>query len=130
MTLLLTCVTHRFVVQASDRRLTLANGAIHEEVANKATLLSNYATFAYTGLAKCSTVEPTDVLMLRSLSRPGVPLLKQLSNLGEEAARSIRNLPFSGVRPSDRGWIRRTSFVGGGFFWPLSTRTLWTSPIS
>ena len=114
MTLLLTCITHRFVVQASDRRLTLPNGSIHEELANKATLLGNHATFAYTGLAKCSVNESTDALMLRILSQPGIPILKQLSNLGQEAAKSIRNLSLPG-RPSDRGWIRRTSFVGGGF---------------
>lgn len=116
MTLLLTCVTHGFVVQASDRRLTLTNGTIHEELANKATLLGNHAVFAYTGLAKCSISEPTDVLLLRSLAKPGVPILQQLVNLGEEAGRSIRNLSLVGVRPSDRGWVRRTSFVGGGFF--------------
>lgn len=116
VTLLLTCVTHRFVVQASDRRLTLTNGDIHEEIANKATLLGNHATFAYTGLSKCSISEPTDLLLLRSLAEPGVPILQQLRNLGEDAGRSIRNLPLPGVRPSDRGWVRRTSFVGGGFF--------------
>jgi hypothetical protein len=82
VTLLLTCITHRFVVQASDRRLTLPNGSIHEELANKATLLGNHATFAYTGLAKCSVNESTDALMLRILSQPGIPILKQLSNLG------------------------------------------------
>jgi hypothetical protein len=116
VTLLLTCVTHRFVVQASDRRLTLTNGAIYEEIANKATLLGNHATFAYTGLSKLSVSTPTDVLLLRSLAEPGVPILKLLRNLGENAGRSIRNLSLPGVRPSDRGWIRRTSFVGGGFF--------------
>jgi hypothetical protein len=116
VTLLLTCVTHRFVVQASDRRLTLTNGAIHEEIANEATLLGNHATFAYTGLSKLSVSEPTDVLLLRSLAEPGVPILQLLRNLGENAGRSIRNLSLPSVRPSDRGWVRRTSFVGSGFF--------------
>jgi hypothetical protein len=115
VTLLLTCVTHRFVVQASDRRLTLINGDIHEEIANKALLLGNHATFAYTGLSKCSITESTDLLLLRSLAEPA-PIIQQLGNLGKNAGRSIRHLPLPGVRPSDRGRVRRTSFVGGGFF--------------
>ena len=115
MTLLLTCVTHQFVVQASDRRLTLSNGAPHEEIANKATMLGNHGTFAYTGLAKCSVTESTDQLLLRSLGEPGVPILKQLNNLGESAGKSIRNLNLTSVQPSERRAVRRTSFVGAGF---------------
>ena len=43
MTLLLTYMTHQYVVQASDRRLTLLDGTIKEELANKATLWGNFA---------------------------------------------------------------------------------------
>lgn len=114
MTLLLTCVTPRFVVQASDRRLTFLNGTSAEEIANKATMLCRQATFAYTGLSRCSVTERTDELLLRCLAKPGTTFDAILNELAKEAGTSIRNLPLQ-VRPSERSAVRRTSFVGGGF---------------
>ena len=113
MTLLLTCVTPRFVVQASDRRLTFLNGKTAEELANKATMLCRHATFAYTGLSQCSVIERTDELLLRCLAKPD-PINVLLDGLAKEAGRAIRNLPLQ-VQPSQRRWVRRTSFVGAGF---------------
>ncbi|MGO8956926.1 MAG: hypothetical protein ACLQFR_06105 [Streptosporangiaceae bacterium] len=114
VTLLLTCVTHRFVVQASDRRLILPNGDVVEDIANKATLLGNHATFAYTGLARCSVTERTDELLLRCLAEPNVPIIQVFDKLAKSAAQSIRGLSLP-VRPSERRVLRRTSFVGAGF---------------
>lgn len=114
MTLLLTCVTPRFVVQASDRRLTYLNGDSAEEIGNKATMLCRQSTFAFTGLARCSLTERTDELLLRCLAKTGAAFDPILNELAKEAGTSIRNLPLQ-VRPSDRGTVRRTSFVGAGF---------------
>jgi hypothetical protein len=114
LTLLLTCVTHDFVVQASDRRLTFLDGRIAEEVANKATLFGNAANFAFTGLARCSHRETSDELLMRCLSAPNLPLVGLLEGLAKSAARDIRNLPLR-VRPRDRRAVRRTSFVGAGY---------------
>jgi hypothetical protein len=113
MTLLLTCVTPCFTVQASDRLLTLPSGDVHDEAANKATMLGKFATFAYTGLARCSLVEPTDELLLRCLAK-NAPINTLLDGLAREAAHGIRNLPFPGST-SQKLVVRRTSFVGAGF---------------
>lgn len=69
LTLLLTCVTQRFTVQASDRRLTKLDGTLAEERANRATLLAYYGSFAYTGLAVSSRTETTDEMLLRALAK-------------------------------------------------------------
>jgi hypothetical protein len=114
VTLLLTCVTDRFAVQASDRRLTLVNGDVAEDHANKATMLCRQATFAYTGLAQCSVAERTDELLLRCLARQIAPFDRLLAGLGTDAARAIRNLPLR-VPADQRRAVRRTSFVGAGF---------------
>jgi hypothetical protein len=114
VTLLLTCVTPRFAVQASDRRLTLWGGGVGEELANKATMLCRHATFAYTGLAQCSVRERTDELLLRCLARP-IAINDLLAGLAAEAAQGIRNLPLPGVARDQRRTVRRTSFVGAGF---------------
>ena len=89
VTLLLTCITDRLAVQVSDRRLTLLNGEVAEDQANKATLLCRQATFAYTGLAQCSAVERTDELLMRCLSRQQVNFDQLLGGLAKEAARGI-----------------------------------------
>lgn len=115
MTLLLTCVTDQFVVQASDRLLTSTTGTSVDEKANKATVLGNHATFAYTGLTRCSAAESTDALLARCLARHEQSFDRLLGYLAREAARSIRNLRLPGVPPSDRRAVRRTSFAGGGY---------------
>ncbi len=114
LTLLLTCVTPRFAVQASDRRLTFTDGTVAEEAANKATMLCRHATFAYTGLVHCSVLEPTDELLLRCLAEQSA-IDAVLSKLAKESGRGIRNLPLPGVPVGQRRAVRRTSFVGGGF---------------
>src|SRR6266571_1090657 len=114
MTLLLTCVTPQFAVQASDRRLTHLDGSVTEEIANKATMLCRFASFAYTGLARCSVTEPTDELLLRCLAAPNVPINGLLDGLAKQAARAIRGLPLR-VAPEQRRAVRCTSFVGAGF---------------
>jgi hypothetical protein len=115
VTLLLTCVTDWFVVQASDRLLTHTDGSVAEEKANKATMLGNHATFAYTGLSRCSVAENTDALLARCFARYDKSFDRQLAYLAKEAARSIRNLSLPGGPPSERRVVRRISFVGGGY---------------
>ncbi len=114
MTLLLTCLTDRFVIQASDRLLTHTDGSVAEEKANKATIVGNQAIFAYTGLSLCSVTEGTDALLARCFARYD-KFDRQLAYLAKEAAQSIRSLPLPGVLPAKRRIVRRTSFVGGGY---------------
>jgi hypothetical protein len=52
MTLILTCLTKDFLVQASDRRLTRTVGGkveLDDDDSNKALIYSNHFVFAYTG---------------------------------------------------------------------------------
>lgn len=117
VTLLLTCLTPRFAVQASDRRLTLINGDVAEDAANKATLLCKTATFAYTGLARSSPLERTDELLVRCIgkqTRPPGHFNALLDGLAKEAAQKIRGVRLD-VPQSQRRAVQRTSFVGTGF---------------
>ncbi len=115
MTLLLTCVTPRFTVQASDRRLTDLDGQPVDELANKATLLCRFASFAYTGLARSSRVERTHELLMRSLAAPDQKISALTENLRSEATQAMRQVPLPSLKPSERLVARRTSFVGCGF---------------
>jgi hypothetical protein len=115
MTLLLTCITDGFAVQVSDRLLTYPNGEVAEELANKATLVCNFAASAYTGLARCSAVQATDRLLMRSLSAPGTPISELIETLRVEATKALRQLPLPNLTPQQRRVVRRTSFVGCGF---------------
>lgn len=102
-------------MQASDRRLTDLSGQPVEELANKATLLCNFASFAYTGLAWSSRLERTHELLMRSLAAPGRQIPALIDNLRSEATQAIRQLPLPGLTSRQRLEVRRTSFVGCGY---------------
>jgi hypothetical protein len=52
MTLILNFLSEEFVVQASDRRLTMTDGTIADEHATKAIFFCGHFTLGYTGLAE------------------------------------------------------------------------------
>jgi hypothetical protein len=58
VTLVLTFVSDRYIVQASDRRVTYEDGRV-SEVMNKAVIISHYGCAAYTGLALLDEQVPT-----------------------------------------------------------------------
>jgi hypothetical protein len=51
MTLILTCLTHKHIVQVSDRRLTRLNGELYDDDTNKTVFFNGQIAVAYTGLA-------------------------------------------------------------------------------
>lgn len=51
MTLILSCLTDRYAIQVSDRRLTLQDGSVYDDDSNKAILVNGRIAFGYTGLA-------------------------------------------------------------------------------
>src|SRR2546423_1303587 len=61
MTMILTCLTKDYVVQASDRRISYLDGKTpSEDQSNKALVYGNHFVFAYTGKARLvstSTIE-------------------------------------------------------------------------
>lgn len=52
MTLIISCVTRDFVVQASDRRVSVPNRRVGDDRANKAIFYCGQSAWAYTGLAQ------------------------------------------------------------------------------
>jgi len=52
VTLILTCLTHKHIVQAADRRLTLPDGSLYDDDTNKAVFYCGSVAVAYTGLAR------------------------------------------------------------------------------
>ncbi len=117
MTLLLTFVSRDAIVQASDRRLTRLDGEIAEELANKATMLCRFASFAYTGLARMGpgAGQPTDELLLDSFSDGQASLPQLVEGLRRTATSALRNTPLRGLTPAHRAVARRTSFVGAAY---------------
>ena len=51
MTLILSCLTPKYVIQVSDRRLMLSNGQLIDDHRNKSILVNGHMVFGYTGLA-------------------------------------------------------------------------------
>ncbi len=51
MTLILTCLAHKHIVQVADRRLTMPDGALYDDDTNKAVFYCGRVAVAYTGLA-------------------------------------------------------------------------------
>ncbi|HUQ63853.1 MAG TPA: hypothetical protein VM121_08870 [Acidimicrobiales bacterium] len=114
MTLVLTVVSQRYVVQASDRRLTGLDGSLFEDTANKALIYCSFASFALTGLATIGN-RRTEHLMLSALSQ-GHDLQEAMAVLGKRATAAFRQLQFPPTVPThQRDVIRRTAFVAGGF---------------
>ena len=69
MTLVLGCLTHRFVVQVSDQQITDAvTGEVLETNRNKATMYCSYMAFAYSGVGTIAG-EHTDIWMAKTLGR-------------------------------------------------------------
>jgi hypothetical protein len=52
VTLVLTCLTPDYVIQASDRRLTWPDGSLHDDESTKAVFYQPYWVFAFSGLAR------------------------------------------------------------------------------
>jgi len=52
MTLILSCLTPKYIVQVSDRRLTWPDGRVEDDAANKVVVFHERASFCYTGLAQ------------------------------------------------------------------------------
>jgi len=118
MTLVLTCLTKRFVIQASDRRLTFADGPrrgqIKDDERNKAVVLANAATFAYTGLAEIGPEGRTDYWLLDVLIAS--PTLREVyRNLKTGATREFRE-----IATRLPNLDRRHAFVAGG--WTRASR--------
>ena len=107
MTLVLGCLTPRFVVQVCDRRITeFDTGKLIDDDRNKATLFCTHVAYAYSGLAEVGGV-PTDHWIAKTLS----PF-----NSNREAYKALEQAATAEFqrfgRPSE---ITRHAFVGIGW---------------
>lgn len=59
MTLILTALSHNYIVQAADRRLTYPDGSLYDDDTNKAIFYCGRVAVAYTGLALMKEDQPT-----------------------------------------------------------------------
>jgi hypothetical protein len=109
-------MTQAYVVQVSDRRLTLPDGTVFEDEENKCIFYRHQGTIAYTGLARIGR-EPTADWALDPLYNNGDGRMAYaLASLDQAATQTFRTLrrPY-GVTLSDWAAIKRTTFVCVGY---------------
>ena len=113
MTMILTCLTKDFIVQASDRRTTSQEGGKtipKDDARNKALIYEYHTVFAHTGLAILENQQFAIDWAAERLAQP--PTLQDaMVYLCECATRLMETHPFSGYPESDK----RLGFVGAGF---------------
>lgn len=111
MTLLINVVTTKNVIQASDRRLTLLDGSLFNDEANKAVCVfckDAHFAISYTGLATINA-KRTDLWVLdylSSIKATKMPLQLIIDSLKDQATNSLKSVHKN---------IRRTSFVLSGY---------------
>jgi hypothetical protein len=104
MTLILSALTHEYVVQVSDRRVTnLRTGQPMPDTINKAVLFCGHISFGYTGLAEVDGLS-ADRWLAQHLLEGGPSAQASLEHVRDEATRAWRKTP---------GW--RHAFVGVGW---------------
>lgn len=116
MTLILTCLTKDFVVQASDRRLTATIGnrvEVIEDHSNKALIYSNHFAFAYTGLAKLLDISAIDWAAQQLSEKKN--LKDAVLHVGNRASDLMNSNPFRNYYTRFPASVKRLAFVGAGF---------------
>jgi hypothetical protein len=113
MTMILTCLTNEFIVQASDRRTTAEEGGEtipKDNNRNKALIYDNHTVLAHTGLAILEDQKFTIDWVAERLAQLA-NFQDAVAYLCECATQLMETPPFSGYSESDR----RLGLVGGGF---------------
>lgn len=113
MTLILSCLTSKYAIQVSDRRLTLTNGEIYDEQSNKAILVNGHMIFGYTGLAYIDNGIRSDEWFLNSLvesykNNPKSSLTSTAEFIAQKASKTMSRLKIS---PENK----RLAWVGIGW---------------
>ncbi len=128
VTLILSCVTPEYVVQVSDRRLTMLDGSVVERPENKALFYCGFATFSYTGLAKIGQLPTDEWLMAQLAAAPDFSAA--LPSLATAGTKALRNVNFSRATPAQRRSWRRLAFIGAGFAGLKHPERLGRSPVA
>jgi len=120
MTMILTCLTKDFTVQASDRRLSIVDGnkvRLEDDHSNKALVYKKQFVFAYTGQAKIPVRKNGQYTYMSTIDWA----TEQLSK-GKNLEDAVYNLKYRATELMDSnqirklpGYKRRIAFVGAGF---------------
>src|SRR5260370_32467699 len=109
MTMILTCLTKDYVVQASDRRISDLDGKIPpKDQSNKALVYGNHFVFAYTGKAQLVSTSTIEWAAQRLCERENLD--DAIHHLRDRATSLMQNF-YSGRRLSEL----MVAFVGAGF---------------
>ncbi len=105
MTQILSLISHQFVVQASDRRVTFVPcGRIAEDDHNKAIFQCGHMAWAFTGVARIGATRTAE--WLSDTVTHSASLQHSIERLRAGASSKLRAYPPA---------IRRLAFVGVGF---------------
>ena len=114
MTLILSCITREYVVQASDRKVTAFDGSWFENQRNKAVFFCGHSAFAYTGLASLAGLL-TEEWLTQELGTAKA-LTDGIPHIARQAKAALRRIPFgTSVPTEERNKIRRLAFVNVAF---------------
>ena len=106
MTLIISCITRDFVVQASDRRVSMPGLRRGDDRANKAIFCCGQSAWAYTGLAQIGR-ERTDEWLVNHF--------RQHDKLQDAMTDMAKRLDGAMSRLPDRREAKRLAVVGVGF---------------
>lgn len=110
MTLIISYLTGRYIVQASDRRVTYGDGRVGE-VMNKAVVIGHSGCAAYTGLAFLDGRHPTDEFLMQCVFDSASNNQVVFDVMSRSASRAVRMNPGLPKEAVHRGEVSRTSFV-------------------
>jgi hypothetical protein len=120
MTLILNAVVGDYAVQVSDRRLTLPNGTVYTDDANKAVLFCSRMAFACTGLGRIGEHSTDHWLMQALVNARTASLSEALHSLAAQGTARLRKLGLPKV-------YKRLAFAGIG--WALLPEAEFLSPV-
>lgn len=116
MTMILTCLTKDYIVQASDRRLTRAVGEnvqVDDNKSNKALIYSNCFVFAYMGLAKLPLTSAIDWAAQQLSEKENIG--DAVLYLGNRASDLMNSDRIRNVIARSPTHIKKLAFVGARF---------------
>jgi hypothetical protein len=114
MTMVLTCLTKDFTVQASDRRFTYPSGAKEpNDASNKALIYKNHFAFAFTGLAELSSQLPSlsTIVWAGEQLKEKDTLEAAVKHLCAQATEKLKALPKCPFHDN----LKFLDFIGAGF---------------
>jgi hypothetical protein len=134
MTLIVTCLSPHYVLQVSDRRLSLGGKAI-ERAASKAVVFNNALIFGYTGIAEIAG-KPTDAWLADVLSQHldsvprAIEALTQAVQVPTDLQRYQHTFVACGFHHPDDKWLPMAITISNmqdGFGLQSGALTGWTT---